>query len=61
MAPCDGFIMPSEEFVGLNLGEIIPLSNVEYSDSETGSADEIDKVMVREVHGCPPYPHDIGT
>ena len=61
MSSGDRFVMPSEKFIGLDLREIISLSNVEYCDGETGSTDEVDKVMMCEVHGCPPYPHDVGT
>lgn len=37
------------------------MGNVEDGDGETGAADEVDKVMMGEVHGCPPYPHDVGA
>lgn len=53
--------MPSEEFPRLDLREIVSLGDVKDGDGETGAADEVDKVMVGEVHGCPPYPHDVGA
>jgi len=37
------------------------LGDIKDSDGKTGSTDEVDKVMVGEVHGCPPYPHDVGA
>jgi hypothetical protein len=53
--------MPSEKFPRLNLREIVSLRDIEDSDGKTGSTDEVDKVVVGEVHGCPPYPHNVGA
>jgi len=57
----DVIVVPAEEFPGLDLREIISLGDVEYGDCEATSTDEVDEVMVREVHRGPPNPHDVGT
>ena len=59
MALDHGFIVPSEEFARLDLREVISLGDVEDCDGKTTSADEVYKVMMGEVHGCPPHPHDV--
>jgi len=54
-------VVPAEQLPRLDLWEIVSLGDVEDGDGETGSADEVDKVVVGEVHGRPPYPHDVGA
>jgi hypothetical protein len=45
----------------LDLRKVISLRNVKDSDSKTTPTDQINEIMVCEVHGRPPYPHYICT
>jgi len=54
-------VVPSKQFSRLYLWEIVSLGDIEDGDSETGPADEVDKVMMGEVHCRPPDPHNVGA
>lgn len=52
-------VVPAEELAGLDAGQGVGFDDEEGGGGDEGAGDEVDEVVVAEVHGGPPQPHDV--